>query len=165
MSLDPLGQISVVTILATVGIFLATFWLLRRTIFVPLIVVMEQRAARIAAARAGKAEGEAALKGAQAAAEQARAAASADAQRAVTQRRDELAERRRVRLGQASADAEAVMVKGREEIAALKQSEEAKLATELSACVNQALEKMIGRTDEAAVRFVVSRVLAAKESA
>lgn len=163
MVLDPLGQLNAVTIGAVVAIFLATFWLVRRSLL-PLIEVMERRTARIAAARAQKAEAEVALRGAQAEAASARAAATGEVERAAATSRDEVAEVRRARLAQATAEAEAIAAAGREEVLALRQAEEAKLADELYACVRQALTKMIGPVDETAVRFMVGRVLAAKEA-
>jgi F0F1-type ATP synthase membrane subunit b/b' len=51
MALNPLAQIQVVTIAAMIVIFLVTLLLLRRVFFLPLIDVMERRAARIGGAR------------------------------------------------------------------------------------------------------------------
>jgi hypothetical protein len=64
----------------------------------------------------------------------------------------------------ADAEAEAILARGRDEILALRRSEEARLAEELCTCVGQTLARMTGQVDEKAVRFLVNRVLAAKEA-
>jgi F0F1-type ATP synthase membrane subunit b/b' len=164
MALNPLTQINLVTIGAVIVIFLVTLFLLRRICLVPLIAVMERRAARIVAARALAVEADALLVSAHREADAARAAATAEATQLVERVREEIAAIRGQRLGQARAEAEAILAKGREESRTLLQAEDARLTDELSSCVSAALRKMIGPVEGAAVRFMVKRVLAEKES-
>jgi F-type H+-transporting ATPase subunit b len=161
MALNPLAQIQVVTIAAVIVIFLVTLLLLRRVFFLPLIEVMERRAARIGSARAREAEADELAANAQREAEQARALTQAEATRVLAQTREDIAASRSARMAQARAEAEAILAKGREDVRALKQVEEGRLATELSACATAALRRAIGPVDDAAVRLVVKRVLAA----
>jgi F-type H+-transporting ATPase subunit b len=164
MVLDPLAQINVVTMVAIIVIFLATSLLLRRIFFLPLIEVMEQRAARIAQARERKADVDARLHEAQLEAERVRAAAAAEAARLVEQAASETAAIRSGRMARAAAEAEAILANGREEVRALRQAESAKLEDELRACVTAMLSKMVGTVDDVAVRLTVKRALATKEA-
>ena len=162
MILDPLSQIHPVTMAAIIVIFLVTLFLLRRIFFLPLLAVMQQRTARIEAARAGKAEAERLLERARAEAEQALAAAREEATRLAARVEAEAAALRVERLARAAAEAEAILAAGREEVQALGRAEEARLAEELHACAVQALTRMIGTVDDAALRLVLKRVLAKK---
>lgn len=164
MVLDPLAQINPVTMVAIIVIFLATFVLLRRIYFLPLIEVMERRAARIAQARARKAEADARLHDGQLEAERIRAAAVADAARLVEQVAAQSAEIRNGRMARATAEAEAILASGRDEVRALRQTESAKLEDELRACVTTMLTHIVGTVDDAAVRLTVKRALATKEA-
>jgi F0F1-type ATP synthase membrane subunit b/b' len=163
MALDPLAQIHLVTILAVILITLTTLLLLRRIFFLPLIEVMEQRAAKIEAARTQMAAGEAALRAAEAEAERVLAAAAVEAARLAAGVQEEVAGLRTQRLARAGAEAEAILAQGREAVAALGLVEENRLQTELCVCVSRTLATMIGPVDDSAVRFMVHRVLAAKE--
>ena len=69
MVLDPLAQIDPFAIAGVAATFLVTYLLLRRACLAPLVEVMERRAHRTAAARAGKAEAETILQDARAEAE------------------------------------------------------------------------------------------------
>lgn len=159
MTLDPLAQIHFVTIAAIIGIALATMFLLRPIFFLPILEVMAQRAERIEAARSRKAEAEALLQGAERELDEALVAAKVEAARLAAQAMEEAAAVRRERLAKAGAEAEALLAAGRTEIAALRRTEDERLAEELRACAGQALTAMIGPVDEAAVQFVVNRVL------
>jgi F0F1-type ATP synthase membrane subunit b/b' len=163
MVLDPLAQIDLVAIGGVAAIFLATFLVLRRIFFGPLIEVMERRALRVETARARRAEAERLLEGARHQAEGILAAAREEAGRvadAMRQERIELSEGKRAA---ADAEAGAILARGREEVLALRSSEEARLAEGLCACVGQTLTRMVGHVDERTVRFLVNRALAAKE--
>jgi F0F1-type ATP synthase membrane subunit b/b' len=164
MALDPLAQINLITIGAIIVIALVTLFLLRRICLVPLITVMERRAARIEKARAQLAEASAVLASAQLKADQARSAAREEADRMVAKFTDETTEMRRARMAAAAAEAEAILAAGREEILTLRQSEDAKVARELSSSVSNTLTRMIGPVEDTTVRFMVARVLAAKEA-
>jgi len=159
MSLNPLEQINLITMGAVVVIFFATFFLLRRICFVPVIRVMEQRAARIDAARARKGEADQLLENARHEAAAALAAAKAEGDRTAEQSRGEAEKQRRDELAKASAEAATILATGRTELLALRKEEEAALRAELHSCVGQTLERMLGKVDDAAVRLMVSRVL------
>jgi F0F1-type ATP synthase membrane subunit b/b' len=163
MALDPLAQLNLVTILAIILITGATLLLLRRTFFLPVIGVMESRAAKIEAARARKAAALAALQAAEADAERMLAAAGVETARLVAGVQEQIAGLRTERLARAGAEAEALLARGREEMVALVQAEENRLQTELCDCVSRTLATMIGQVDDSAVRLMVHRVLAAKE--
>jgi hypothetical protein len=89
------------------------------------------------------------------------AAARADAERLMETGREETTALRRDAQVRAAAEADAVLARGREEIVDLQRLEEARLRIELHAMVTQALFRMIGPADDAAVRLVVARVLEA----
>lgn len=163
MLLDPLAQLDALTIAAVVTIVVATILALRRIFFVPLIAVVERRAARIDGARAGKADAERALQEARTRAEGVLAAAREEAARISGAAREDAQRARSARLAEAGREASALLERGRAEAAALRRTEEERLAVELHACVCQALLGMTGRVDEPTVRFLVSRTLAAKE--
>jgi F0F1-type ATP synthase membrane subunit b/b' len=125
---------------------------------------MQRRAARVEAARAGKAEAERLLEQARSEAERALAQAREEAGRIAAAAEAEAMALRGERLAGAAAEAEAVLAAGREEVRALARSEEERLERELHACVTGALSVMIGTVDEPAARLVIGRVLAAKEA-
>jgi F0F1-type ATP synthase membrane subunit b/b' len=164
MSLDPLAQVHLVTIMAVVVITVGTLLLLRRVFFLPVLEVMERRAAKLEAVRVQKAAGELALRAAEAEAERELAAATDEAARLATKVEEEIDRLRAERLGRAGVEAEAILARGREELVALRQAEESRLQTELCDCVSRTLVSMTGQVDQSAVRFMVHRVLGAKEA-
>ncbi|HEY7681826.1 MAG TPA: hypothetical protein VH879_04230 [Gemmatimonadales bacterium] len=163
MSLDPLAQLNVVTIGAIVLISVATLLILRSCL-VPLIEVMERRAAKIAAARAEKAEAVRMLETARQKSEQALASAREQAERLAAGMQEELGPLRTERLGRASADADAILARGRQEAAAERHAETTRLSAEVCSCAVATLAQLVGQVDEAAVRLMAQRVLAAQET-
>lgn len=164
MVLDPLAQLNLLTIGAIILIALLTLLVLRRVFFLPLLEVMERRAARIEAARARKAAAEAAMAAAEAEAGVLLDQAKAEAEGIAAKVQVEMAALRAERLGKASAEAEAVLAGGREEVLALGNAEAAALEGELFGCVNRTLARMIGTPDEASIRYLVQRVLTGTEA-
>jgi F-type H+-transporting ATPase subunit b len=162
-TLDPLAQLDPVTIGGVIVIFLVTLLVLRRIAFDPLIGVMERRDARIAAARAAKAEAEAHLAAVRGEREARAAVAAGEATRALEAAREEAAGRRRARLEAAGAEAEAILARGREEAQALRREEEARLADALRASAAATLARVLGTVDDASLRFVVQRVRVTSE--
>jgi F-type H+-transporting ATPase subunit b len=163
MSLDPLAQLNVLTIGAIVLISVATLLLLRRYL-VPLIEVMERRAAKLAAARAERAEAEQLLAAAQQKVDQALASARQQAERLAATTQEELGRLRTERLARASADAEAILARGRQDAADERHAETTRLSAEVCSCAVGTLAQLVGRVDEAAVRLMAQRVLAAQET-
>jgi F0F1-type ATP synthase membrane subunit b/b' len=159
MSLNPLAQINLVTLGSVMLIFVITLILLRRVCFVPIITVMERRAAKIEAARALEDEAHRVLDAARADAEQQLAAAKAEADRVTAECREEIAKRRASAIARASAEAQAVLARGKEEVNALRRSEDARLRSEVQTCVADTLTKMLVPFDDAALRFLVQRTL------
>jgi F0F1-type ATP synthase membrane subunit b/b' len=162
--LDPIAQLDPPTVGVVAAIFLATFLVLRRTFFAPLLDAMDRRTARIEAARARRAEAEARLAGARRQAEEALERAREEAARVSGAARERTLRAREARLAKARADAEAALSGGRVEIAALRREEQDRLAEELYACVHLVLAKMIGPVDDRMVRFLVNQALAAREA-
>ena len=164
MVLDPVAQLHLITILAIIAIFVMTLMVLRRTVFLPLIAVMEAREARIQSSHAAKTAAEAALAAARTEAKRILDGARETAAGVVEAAHREAAEIRAARIAEATAEAEAIEARGREEVQTLRHSEEVRLAEELRGCVGRALAEMAVPADEAAVRFLVSRVLTAKQA-
>jgi F-type H+-transporting ATPase subunit b len=164
MVLDPLAQINLITVAATIIIFIVTLAALRRVVFLPVIRVMELRAARIENARRDKAQAQARLEEGRREADQILAAANAEAAQILDAARAECAAIRRNRMQQATAEADAILAAGRVQAADLRQSELARLEEELTTCAGQTLARMIGTVDATALRFTVKRVLATRET-
>lgn len=162
MVLDPLAQIDVATIVAVAAIFLATFALLRRILFLPLIDVMERRAARVEAARSRKAEAERLLAEARERAERLLGAARDEAARIAEAAKSEALRERERSVGEAVAEADALLARGRADAAEARRSADEELEERVRACAGQALAEMVGRVDEGAVRYLVSRAVAAR---
>ena len=110
----------------------------------------------------------------QAGAESRLAAARADADRMLAEARErahgvietagrEMAAARSARIGQARAEVGAIAERGRQELETLEHSESARLLEELLACVTRTVRELTGSVDEAAVRYLVSRELPARQ--
>lgn len=165
MGLNPLEQLNPVTMAAMALIFLATFFILRKVFFTPLIEVMGKRADKIERGRARFQEADALIKKAQEEAARIAAEAAEAAERIHAEVKEELARIRDSKRAQANAEAEIILARGREEIARLKEAEQARLKEHLLTCSKQTLVKMIPQVDEEKLRFVVKRVLAARGAA
>lgn len=159
MSLNPLAQINLITIGSVMLIFVVTLIVLRRVCFVPIITVMERRAANIAAARSLRDDAQGVLAAAQRDADAQLAAAKAEADRIAAECREEIAQRRTTALARANEEAEAVLALGKDEIRALHHSENARVTSELQRCVAATLTKMLVPVDDAGVRLMVQRAL------
>jgi F-type H+-transporting ATPase subunit b len=159
MSLDPLAQISVITITGVILIFLVMSFLLRRLVFLPLIEVMERRRTRIATSLARQAEAQAELDQARRQAEESGSRARARTEQIVNRIRQETAERCQARVADATREAEAILEHGREEMQTVRRAEEARLTEELIACVTSTLGRIAGAADEDAVHYLVQQVL------
>ena len=164
MVLDPLKQLDLLVIGGVAATFFVTYLLLRRVFFGPLIAVMEGRALRIETARTRKAEAERVLEDARRRAESILQAARDEGGRMVDAAREASVKASDARRAETGTEVDAIRARGRDEVLALRRSTEARLATELCVCVGQTLTRMIGRMDERTVRFLVTRVLAAKEA-
>ena len=162
MGLNPLEQLNPVTMAAIAVIFLATFIILRKVLFTPLIDVMEKRAGKLERARTRYQEADVVVNKAreEAARIAAEAAEAVDSIHADV--KGELATIRASKRAQASAEAETILARGRDEVACLKEAEQARLKEHLLTCSRQTLVKMIPAVDDETLRFVVNRVLVAR---
>jgi hypothetical protein len=78
---------------------------------------------------------------------------------------DELTRTRDASIAEANAKAQTILARGRNEVAQVREAEQAKLREQLLVCSRQTLAKMIGDVNEDSLRFIVSRVLTAREAA
>jgi F-type H+-transporting ATPase subunit b len=164
MSLNPLEQLNLVTIAAVAAIFLVTYVALRRLLFEPLLALMDRRARRVAEGAAAAEEARALVARAQQEAAKLVADATAAAERLERDVKDELARLREARVAEANARTGDLLARGRAEVSRIRSEEDARLEEQLLACSRQALLKMAGEVDAAALRLVVARVLAAGEA-
>jgi F0F1-type ATP synthase membrane subunit b/b' len=162
MSLDPISQLNLVTIVGVVVLFVITLLILNRVFFAPLLGVMQSRDAKIEKGRQIRAEAERLIAEAQLLAEQVRTDSAAERERAVTAIRADIAASRDARVARAMAEGEAILAAGRDEVAKVRASEQAKMRDSLTACVVETLSSMLERVDERAVRAMVDRQLAQK---
>jgi F0F1-type ATP synthase membrane subunit b/b' len=165
MTLNPLEQLNLITMAAMAAIFLVTFFLLRRVVFLPLIAVMERREQRLERCRLVEQEASALLRKARGEAERILTEAADQARRLSGAGEEELMRIREERCAPASAEAEKILTTGRGEVLRLAEEEQAKLASHLLTCSRQALVKLIGEVDEDTLRFMVDRVVMARGAA
>lgn len=165
MGLNPLEQLNLVTMAAMAAVFLVTFFILRKVLFIPLIEVMEKRAVKLERAHARYQQAETLIRQAQDEAARISAEAAETAERFSADVKRELAGIRESKSALANTEAETILARGRAEAARIKGMEQARLKDQLLACSRQTLVKMIPTVDEDALRLVVSRVLTAREAA
>jgi F0F1-type ATP synthase membrane subunit b/b' len=164
VSLNPLEQLDPVAIVAVAAIFLVTYLVLRKLLFLPLLSVMERRAQRLDAARAARDQADALVTRARGEADAIVAGAREAADRLDREVKEELARLGQARRAEAGARAQEIVAAGRDEAARLREAEDARLADELLPLSRQALQKLLGAVDEEALRVMVARVLAGREA-
>lgn len=162
MDLNPLEQLNWITMVAMASIFLATYGILRRVFFTPLLTVMEKRAGKLEKARARYAEARSVTEQAQEESRRIAAEASQAAEQVHDEVKGEIARERESRRATARTEAESILAAGRDEVARLKDEEQAKLKDSLLTCSRQTLSKMIPEVNEETLRFAVNRILAAR---
>lgn len=165
MTLNPLEQLNLITMTAIAAIFLVTFFLLRRVVFLPLIAVMEKRERRLECCRLMEQEASALLRKARGEAESILTEAADQARRLSGAGEEELMKIREERCALASAEAEKILAMGREEVLRLAEEEQAKLISNLLTCSRQTLVKLVGEVDEDMLRFMVDRVVKTRGAA
>lgn len=164
MALNPLAQINLITIIALVAIFVATYFILRKIFFVPIIEVMEKRTKKIEMARARYTEAWGLENAVQREAERILTEAKEEAERITEEAKEEIVRIREAKIAQANPEADRILAKGQEEIQHLKESEQAKLKEDLFSCVNQILKKLVGYVDEKTLHSMAAKVLASREA-
>ncbi len=165
MTLNPLEQLNLIAMAAMAAIFLVTFFLLRKVVFLPLIAVMEKRERRLECCRLVEQEASALLRKAQGEAERILTEAADQARRLSGAGEEELMRIRAERCALASTEAEKILAMGRGEVLRLAEEEQTKLVSHFLTCSRQALVKLIGEVDEDMLRFMVDRVVTTRGAA
>lgn len=160
MNLNPLEQIKPLTILATVGVFSATYLVLRRTVFLPLVNVMEDRRERVDEGREAGYEARRELEAAVRAAEARLAQAHIEADGVLQASREHAEREREKRIAQAQAEAQHVLDGGRATIMSARDAEIATLRAEALDCVSLACEKLAVPLDPMTAGTIVDAVIA-----
>ncbi|MDH4138949.1 MAG: ATP synthase F0 subunit B [Coriobacteriia bacterium] len=164
MVLDPIGQLNAITIVGVIVVFTIVLLILRKTFFRPLITVMEARHAKIEEGRRIRAEAARMISEAQLEAEAYLITAAEDREKALAEIKTEADNRREQLLTEANVKASAILAAGHEEAAVLREAEEARMRETLTTCVTQTLSRLLGEVDERAVRTLVDRELASRET-
>jgi F0F1-type ATP synthase membrane subunit b/b' len=165
MTLNPLEQLNLITMAAMAAIFLVTFFLLRRVVFLPLIGVMEGRERKLERCRLAEQEASALLRKARTEAERILTEAADRSRRLSGAEEEEMIRIREEKCAPASAEAEKILAIGRGEVLRIAEEEQAKLVSHLLTCSRQALVKLIGEVDEDTLRFMVDRVVTTRGAA
>jgi len=160
INLNPLTQIDPIIIVATIVIFLATYFALRRLFIFPYLAVMEERERLFEDAderrySAGEIERSARQDAQHALDEAARAAEELNAASRV--RCDSY---QRQCLSEATAQASKILEAGRIEIAAARAKESDGLRDQVQDCVGVACSRLLGDVDSDAVGSAVERAMA-----
>jgi F-type H+-transporting ATPase subunit b len=160
MDLNPLNQLNIFIIAATVVVFVATYLMLRRFFADKVVRVMEQRRVRCEVAEKLCQEAQASIAEAEQAAAELGTTTGEEAEGIVQVAR----EKAQVEKGQALTEArkrtEELLREGRAEIEREKQAEIARVRTEAIECVGLACEKIVGEVEGDVVTATVDRALA-----
>lgn len=159
MPLDPLGQLNPYVIVATLTIVAVTYVVLRRWLFEPYIVVLDERQQLIDVGRERLAEAEAITR--QAAHDVSIIEADARAKvEAIQHEAVEEAEALRKRaMDQAIKDVDDLLAGRRAEIAQAREVETARVRTQAVDCVGLACSQLFGQADSLIVESSVDRAL------
>lgn len=160
LNLNPLTQIDPIVIVATILIFVATYFALRRVFITPYLAVMEQRERLFESGgdmldHADQAERQAAEN-----AEATVAAAAAAAEELRKAAQDGAAQYRRERIGAATAEASKLLESGRAQIASARAGQGEKLRAQAHECVGLACDRLLGAHDDEAIEAAVDRLMA-----
>jgi len=160
MNLNPIEQIKPLTILATVGVFSATYVALRHVVLLPLVNVMEDRHERIDAGRQAGDTAQRDLAVAAAAAEARVAQAHLEADTVLQASREHAEREREKRIAQAQAEAQTILEEGRAGIIAARNAEIATLRADALDCVSLACEKLAVPLDPITAGTIMDAVIA-----
>ena len=160
LNLNPLTQIDPIVIVATIVIFVATYFALRRVFIAPYLAVMEQRERLFESAdemldHADEAERQAAEN-----AEAAVAAAAAAAEELRKDSEESAAQYRRERVNAATLEASKLLETGRAQIASTRAGQSETLRTQAHECVGLACDRLLGEHDDDAIEAAVDRLMA-----
>jgi F0F1-type ATP synthase membrane subunit b/b' len=160
MELNPINQLNPVTIGATIVTFTATYVVMRKVFFLPLIEVMERRNAHRVEAEGRYSEAEGILSRAEEESRAILARSDEKVRELVEQTRAKAEEGHEATLAAARAMAENALERGRAAIAEEAGAERARLRADAVECVSLSCEKLFGRVDRSAVEANVDRVIA-----
>lgn len=157
--LDPIGQLNLWVIGATIGIVAMTYVVLRRWLFNPYVAVLDERQARIDAGRARLAEAEAIV---QQSVWDVASIESEARDRADAMQHDALQEAEAYRkrtMDEAIRDVDGMLAQGRAEIAKAREAETATVRSEAVSCVGIACGRLFGDADPLIVESSVDRAI------
>ncbi|MCE5190165.1 MAG: ATP synthase F0 subunit B [Actinomycetia bacterium] len=160
MNLNPFNQLDPVTIVATVVIFAGTYAVLRKSVFVPLVTVMENRLERVDAGLDAAEEAYRLTSEAQARAAEGLRLAKLDGDRIIDVAREKAERRRDELLATAEREAAEYLDAGRAKIAQARAAEVSELRREALDCVALACEKLLVPVDKATAASIVDGVIA-----
>lgn len=160
MNLNPLNQIEPVTIGATVAIFTGTYAVLRKSVFVPLITVMEDRQDRIDAGLDAADEAHRLVCDAEALAGERLRLAKLEGDQILDAAREKAERRREELLTIAQDEATAYLDAGRAKITQTRDAEISELRREALDCVELACAKLLVPVDKATAASIVDSVIA-----
>jgi F0F1-type ATP synthase membrane subunit b/b' len=160
MDLNPINQLSLFVIVGVGVIFTATYFVLRRTFFLPVIEVMEQRFDRIEASRTVRYEAADVSRHAETEAADIAEAARTKSDAILAGARASVEKERQERLEAARAQVARALDDGRREIVAARDAELATLREETAVCVTIACDKLLHGTDPHVIESVVDRLVA-----
>jgi F-type H+-transporting ATPase subunit b len=160
MELNPIKQLNPAVIGATIATFTVTYVVMRKTVFLPLIEVMERRHARTLEAEEKYADAERMVAAAEEECTRVRESANEEVRAIVERSKARVDEVREARLAAARTDAERTLEKGRAAIRDEAESERARLRSEAVECVSLSCDKLFGHADRSVVESNVDRVMA-----
>lgn len=160
MNLNPFDQLNPVTIGATVVIFSGTYVIMRKTVFAPLVSVMEDREERLRRGAAAAEEARTRLCEAEVKAEETRNMARIEADDILRRSRERAEKHREAVVAEAQAQAHRVLDDGRAKLAAARDAEIAALRAEALDCVGLACDKLLVPAERRTAEAIVDSIIA-----
>jgi F0F1-type ATP synthase membrane subunit b/b' len=160
MNLNPLTQIDLFVIGATVVVFVVTYFVLRHVFADKIVAIMEERRTRCEAADDACQQAQALLAQAEAEAAELADKTSEEAEGLIQFAREQAQTEKGRTIGDARERTEARLRAGREEIEEEKGREVSRVRAEAIECVGLACEKVAGEVDSEIVTATVDRVVA-----
>jgi F0F1-type ATP synthase membrane subunit b/b' len=159
MQLNPLMQLDWRVILATVLIFVATYFVMRRVFYDKVVAVMEDRREHIDECQGKCAEARALVETAQKDADEMVASAEAERESLLSAARERAQSERSAKIADVQHTAERRLEQGRLEIASERQGEIARLVREANECVGLACAKLVGPVEDETIAPIVDRIV------
>lgn len=160
MDLNPLNQLNVFIIVATMIVFAVTYFALRRLFADKVVRVMEERRVRCEIAEQMCQDAQATIAQAEEGAQALSNKTAEEAETLIQVAREKAQAEKAHALSEARKRTEVQLREGRSAIEKDKQTEIARVRTEAVECVNLACEKIVGDVEGDVVNTTVDRVLA-----